>query len=209
MYYIRLESFEYDNTKAPIMKHISVFIGIGLLTALLACQDQSGSSEEQNLTEEELMETGASITKSVGMTLIKTVQQKMSEGGVESALQFCNANALNITDSLSKEHGVRVKRTALKTRNPDNNPTELEKEALSKMALQQPPQASVQMTEDGNTVYFQPIVLKGFCQTCHGIPGQTMTVQTDSLIKAHYPSDRATGFSEGDLRGMWAVYFDE
>lgn len=191
------------------MKRLLVITGIGLLSGIMACQDQSGSAGEQERSEKEMMDAGAEITKSVGMTLIKTVKQKMSEGGVEAALQFCNANALNITDSLSQEHGVRVKRTALKTRNPDNNPTELEKEALSKMALQQPPQPSVQMIEDGNAVYFQPIVLKGFCQVCHGVPGETLTLQTDSLIKSHYPSDRATGFSEGDLRGMWAVYFDE
>lgn len=192
------------------MKKLGIVVAVvGLNALFVTCGNQQEEGGTKNLSQKELMKTGAEITKSVGMTLIKTVKQKMSEGGVEAALQFCNANALSITDSLSQEHGVRVKRTALKTRNPDNNPTELEKEALSKMALQQPPQPSVQMTDDGSAVYFQPIVLKGFCQVCHGVPGESLTLQTDSLIKSHYPSDRATGFSEGDLRGMWAVYFDE
>ena len=154
------------------------------------------------------MEEGSAITKAVGSTLIKTVQQKMAEGGIKAAVSYCNINALALTDSIAKAHGVQVKRTALKTRNPKNNPTPLEREALLKMSGQNKPQAEVIYSDNNQVVYYQPIVLKGFCQTCHGNIGESMTVQTNQLIKHHYPKDRATGFSSGELRGMWAVYFE-
>jgi len=32
-------------------------------------------------------------------------------------------------------------------------------------------------------------------------------VQTDSIIKKLYPFDIATGYSEGDLRGIWSITF--
>lgn len=184
-------------------------VSIGLIAGLWACQGGGTSQESADVDQKDLLATGKTITQNVGKTLLKTVQQKMGEGGVEAAIDYCRVNALPITDSLAAAHGVRVKRTALKTRNPENNPTALEREVLGKMKLQNPPQAMVTETETGQTVYYAPIVLKGFCQTCHGTPGETMAIETDSLIKAHYPSDMATGFAEGDLRGMWAVYFDE
>lgn len=186
---------------------ISAMVLIGGL--MWTCGPDTGSDTAKTWSEEEVMKTGAEVTKFVGMTLIKTVQQKMSEGGVEAALGYCEANALAITDSLSEKHGVKVKRTALKTRNPKNNPTEQERKVLTKMAGQAQPQAEWTRTDNGGAVYYQPIQLKAFCQTCHGTPGESMTVQTDSLIKVNYPKDQAIGFSEGDLRGMWVVTFNE
>lgn len=155
------------------------------------------------------MEEGSAITKAVGSTLIKTVKQKMAGGGVEAAVGYCNVNALAITDSVAKAQGVRVKRTALKTRNPKNEPTQLERKALLQMSGKSEPQPEVDYTDDDAAVYFQPIMLKGFCETCHGTVGETMTVETNELIRNHYPKDAATGFSAGELRGMWAVYFEK
>lgn len=155
------------------------------------------------------MTTGAEITKSVGMTLVKTVKKKMGEGGVESALSYCRVSALPLTDSLARANNVRVKRTSLKTRNPANNPTEQEADLLVKLAADEKPQAGWVTTENNAKLYYEPIMLKSFCETCHGTVGQSLTIANDSLIKVHYPNDAATGYSEGDLRGMWAVYFEE
>lgn len=186
------------------MKASVIIVGIISSLLLWTCGD---IGSKQTKSEKQIMEEGRAITKAVGSTLIKTVQQKMAAGGIEAAVGYCNINALAITDSVAKAHGVSVKRTALKTRNPKNNPTQLEKDALLKMSAQTDPQAKVVYDENDNAVYFQPIVLQGFCQTCHGTVGESLTVPTNKLIKYNYPYDQATGFSTGDLRGMWAVYF--
>ena len=187
------------------MKTSLVIIGIISSLLLWTCDD---SGSKQTKSEEQIMEEGSAITKAVGSNLIKTVQQKMAEGGIEAAVGYCNVNALALTDSVAQAHGVQVKRTALKTRNPKNNPTQLEREALVKMSGQSKPEAEVVYNDNNQIVYYQPIMLQGFCQTCHGNIGKAMTVQTNKLIKYHYPKDQATGFSSGDLRGMWAVYFE-
>jgi len=34
-----------------------------------------------------------------------------------------------------------------------------------------------------------------------------LAVRTDSILKSYYPEDQATGFKEGELRGMWKITF--
>lgn len=192
------------------MKKIVVATVLALVLGVWACTPESGqNSETGQLTEQDMMATGAEITKAVGSTLVKTVRQKMGEGGVESALSYCRVNALPLTDSLSAVYNVRIKRTSLKTRNAANNPTDQEAELLAKLAAQSEPKAGWVSTDNNAKLYYEPIMLKSFCQTCHGKVGESLTIATDSLIKVHYPHDLATDYAEGDLRGMWAVYFDE
>lgn len=190
------------------MKKVTVVVFILIGLGLWTCGPTGGDDSSQKWTEDAVREKGMEITKAVGSTLIKTVQQKMSEGGVEAAISYCQLEALPITDSLAQVHGVQVKRTAQRTRNPKNNPSELERRILTQMAAQQEPQPVVEIGDKGIATFYQPIILEPFCQTCHGTPGESMTLHTDSLIKTHYPEDRATGFEPGELRGMWAVYFD-
>lgn len=190
----------------------STAIFILLLTALLwNCQSTTTPDTEDTKIdpETEWKETGAEITAAVGKALLSTVQQKMSDEGVAGAIDYCRVNALPLTDSLAEKYNVKVKRTALLTRNDKNKPTAPELNVLSQMAAQEKPAPAIGYTTDNHPVYYEPIVLKEFCQTCHGIPGRSMTLETDSLIKSHYPLDRATGFSAGDFRGMWVVYFNE
>lgn len=192
------------------LKKLLVAAVVVLAVTVWACSPEGGqSTETTQLSEQDIMATGAEITKAVGSSLVKTVRQKMGEGGVESALSYCRVNALPLTDSLSTAYNVRIKRTSLKTRNAANNPTGQEAELLAKLATQSEPQAGWVTTEEKTVMYYEPIMLKSFCQTCHGKVGESLTVATDSLIKVHYPLDKATQYAEGDLRGMWAVYFDE
>jgi len=189
------------------MKRITLLLMLGLTTLLWTCGPGSGDGKGTIWTEEEVRQQGMEVTKAVGSTLIKTVQEKMTQGGAEAAIAYCRVSALPITDSLAQQYGVRIKRTAQRTRNPENSPDELERRMLTQMAAQMNPEARVQTTDAGDAVFFQPILLQPFCETCHGKVGEGLTIQTDSIIKTHYPEDRATGFAAGELRGMWAVYF--
>lgn len=193
------------------MKNIAV-ISIVFLTILLwNCQSQTATevSEEAPTAKSDWMDAGAEITAAVGKTLLSTVQQKMGEGGVEGAIDYCRLNALPITDSLARHYNVEIKRTALRTRNEKNKPTASEMEVFTKMATMHTPKPILQFADGHQPVYYAPITLNDFCQVCHGTLGETMTFETDSLIKMHYPLDEATGFITNDLRGMWVVQFNE
>lgn len=49
-----------------------------------------------------------------------------------------------------------------------------------------------------------PIKLKKACLTCHG-PADTIAADVKSKLAELYPTDDATGFSEGDLRGWFWI----
>ena len=65
----------------------------------------------------------------------------------------------------------------------------------------------VEIDKSGNPHFYAPILLQQKCLTCHGIIGEDITFKTDSIIKSIYQNDVATGFKEGDLRGIWSITF--
>ena len=43
---------------------------------------------------------------------------------------------------------------------------------------------------------------------CHGNPDSQIKDATLAKINQLYPADEATGYSEGELRGIWVVEMD-
>lgn len=166
---------------------------------------------EDNPTE--ILKKGDKITQVAGKTLVGTLQKNLEKGGVPQAVSFCNIAALPMTDSLSKFNGAIIKRTALKYRNPENKPTKLEKKILTDYqathAAKQPLEPKVIQQKNGEWLYVKPILLQAQCQVCHGEIGKTIAATDYAFIKKLYPKDLATGFKEGDLRGMWVVRMKE
>ena len=39
----------------------------------------------------------------------KNLQEKMKQGGAENALEFCNVNAIPLTESVAKNHKINIK----------------------------------------------------------------------------------------------------
>jgi len=124
-------------------------------------------------------------------------------------LQFCSANALNITDSISGLGDFKISRVALKNRNPNNKLNEQEKKLFAEIESAHIKGEDVKgelIEESGHEVYYKPIFVKGLCLACHGSEEQ---IGEDNLriITDLYPSDKATGFEMGDLRGFWKIQF--
>jgi hypothetical protein len=59
----------------------------------------------------------------------------------------------------------------------------------------------------GDRHFYAPIIVQKKCLTCHGEVGVDVTKKSDSIIESYYPKDLATGFKEGDLRGIWSITF--
>jgi hypothetical protein len=58
------------------------------------------------------------------------------------------------------------------------------------------------MSDDGGATYMQAIVTQPLCVACHGT---ALAPDVASALARLYPSDRATGFAVGDLRGAFVV----
>jgi len=178
---------------------------------LFSCQE-SDKGNDSPLSETVLKQysvTGDSIVKLTFDTLRTALQQSLKEKGVEGAIEYCNINAYAITSMHAKE-GLVIRRTAEKYRNPVNAPDSLEKVVFARYAslfeMKQPLEYTV-LESSGDIHYFKPIILQTMCKNCHGIAGSDILPGVIEAINKRYPADMATGFREGDLRGMWHIRF--
>lgn len=128
----------------------------------------------------------------------------------EAAIAVCHERAPQISSRIGAEHGVRIGRTALRVRNPDNEPLPWQREVLEDFARRQAAgeplasmeySASVELGARTEHRYMKAIVTEPLCVTCHG---SRIDPALQRAIVAKYPNDAATGFEVGDLRG--AVY---
>ena len=143
-------------------------------------------------------------------TLQQNLQTAMQEGGPVAAMEFCNVEALALTQQVSDERGFEVKRTSWRVRNPANAPDALEQAALVHFAEAfaasggEIPGDYVQADPDGGFRYYKALPTAAPCVQCHGQPDQLGTGVAEALARL-YPDDQATGFAEGEIRGLLRV----
>ena len=143
----------------------------------------------------------------LGQRLKSALVAKMQAQGPLAAVDFCHAQAPQIAADVSAEHGIAVGRTALRVRNPSNAPAPWQEAVLTQFLQQSqagtPPGRLLHVErESGGLRVARGIATEGPCLVCHG---HNIAEPVRDAIKARYPDDAATGFSEGELRGLiWA-----
>ncbi|WP_179376317.1 c-type heme family protein [Winogradskyella wichelsiae] len=151
----------------------------------------------------------ALTTKAVlGKNLIGTIQKK----GTLEALAFCNVRAYPLTDSMSVVHNAIIKRVSDKPRNPKNtaNSEELEYINTFKKVIANHEEARPIVKELDNEVrVYYPITTNTICLQCHGKPNETIEASTLKKIKRLYPMDKAVGYNNNEVRGIWSINFDK
>ena len=178
---------------------------------LFSCQNNNeGKRRPLSVTEQKQYSiNGDSIVKLTSDTLRSALQQRMKEKGVAGAIEYCNVNAYAIT-SLYADDDIVIRRAAEKYRNPGNIPDSIEKIVFghyTSLLKNKQPLENVVLEASGNIHYFKPIILQRMCTNCHGITGSDIQTGVIEEIRKRYPADMATGFREGDLRGMWHIRF--
>ncbi len=154
---------------------------------------------------------GMIIAKNTFKVFKSNIQAVASKEGLPGVVNFCHDNAKKLADSLGKVHNVVIKRTSHKLRNGKNEPDPGSKAVLEDYLKLQENHTSmepvVKKGADGYVHFYAPIKLKKECLKCHGTPGKEIPEGIYKLIKTKYPNDEATGFKEGDLRGIWDIKF--
>ncbi len=150
--------------------------------------------------------------KGLGGALKDKLQAAMKDGGPVAALSVCNTEAPKIEKEQSESSGMKVARTALKFRNPNNAPDDFEKRVMEKFIADIKGGADAMKLEHAEVVeadgkktfrYMKPIMTAGQpCLACHG---SELKLEVSAKIKELYPNDQATGFSAGDMRGAFTV----
>ena len=136
--------------------------------------------------------------------LMKNVGEQMQKGGPESALEFCNIEAMPLTQSMSEKHGLEISRVSDKMRNPKNvaNAEELKLIEQYKKQLLAGELLKPVRTE---THYYEPLVTNAMCLQCHGEPGKNIKPNVSAKIAELYPGDLAMGYKENEVRGLIVI----
>lgn len=153
---------------------------------------------------ENLSKIGDSITHEAQKVLLQNVSQAIEEGGTDYAVMFCSLEAIPITDSLSNQFGYYIQRLSDKNRNPMNAITE-EIDRMAWEKVQKEKMSFLYQAENDVAYYYKPITLAmPTCLKCHGAP-EDISESTRKILSQKYPEDKATGYKQGDLRGIWKM----
>ena len=134
---------------------------------------------------------------------LKSELMKGMEAGPVAAISACRVEAPGISTALSVD-GVLMGRASHKLRNPENAaPAWLAPHLAAYAAGEKSGPMAVEYEED-RFGYVEPISVQPMCLNCHG---GALQPDVEARIAELYPDDQATGFSEGDFRGVFWVEF--
>lgn len=108
---------------------------------------------------------------------------------------------------VSARRGWRMQQLARKYRNPAHKPDEKTRQLYERLAESPDLTDTWTRTVHENTEgwrYARRITVQSSCLTCHG-----SKEKRPDFVKKGYPQDRAYGFEEGDLRGLYSVFIPD
>jgi len=178
------------------MNRISVaFLGLVVLLAGCARAPQDSSPEPVSA---ETVERARAIAATFKGTLKEPLMEGLQEGPAET-IDACAILAPDLAADLSVD-GVRIGRTSHRLRNPANAGADWLQPLLEEYRQTAPGAEPKAIWIDDATVgYVEPLYVGKPCLACHG---EAVADEVLAEIRAIYPQDEATGFREGDFRGL-------
>jgi hypothetical protein len=176
---------------------------LALVVIFTACNDNKKQERVSEAEELSLLLKGDSVATEVQNELLQNVLKAINQGGTDYAVDFCNLNAISITEKAAK--GYTVNRLSDKNRNPTNAlENDFDIKAFEKVKTLK--KDLIQQDEQGNIYYYKPIMIgMPTCLQCHG-GKEDITPSTQKLISQKYPNDKAVDYRVGDLRGVWKIH---
>lgn len=158
------------------------------------------------------LEKGKNIAMSTKSVLGKNLLGAIQSSGPEGAVTFCNERALPLTDSMSAEQNVSIRRVSDRPRNPGNKAEGHAAEYIlnTKLLLASDAEVKPAIREiDNKMVGYYPIMTNAMCLQCHGNPASDINANTLATIDKAYPNDEAKGYGEDELRGIWIIEMEK
>ena len=175
---------------------------LAIMLALLA----PASAENEGVPE--LKAKAAALIQEYAGKLKTALGAAMQAQGPEGALDVCNKQAPAIAAEVSQGSGWFVARTSLKPRNAASAPDAYERKVMESFnaRIAKGEKAADLVSADVVEVngvktfrFIKAIPTGDVCITCHG---ENVDPGLKQKILALYPDDQATGFKEGDMRGV-------
>ena len=156
------------------------------------------------------VERGQQMAMQAKAVLGKNLMGAIDKKGTDGALTFCNIKAFPIVDSMGTVLNAHITRVSDLPRNEKNlaNTNEMAFIKLTKERIANSEKLKPMLRqENGKNIGYYPITTNEMCLQCHGKLKEQVKESTLSLLSKLYPKDKATGYSENELRGIWVVTF--
>ena len=178
------------------------FMAVALLASLVSLVAGCGS-EQAAPTSSDAAAPGALLLQPFKVELQQALKAGLAEGPI-AAIDACRIEAPKIAAEQSAS-GVRMGRSSHRLRNPANDPPAWVAPIMDDYRDDASGRSPVTVSlANGRKGYAEPILLQPMCTVCHG---DSIDDALAGQILESYPDDRATGFSAGDLRGVfWVEY---
>jgi len=215
------ENIEREITRRP-SRHVNRSLTTILLTLLISlivttswAQNENSAENIPSLTvalSSALTLEAQQLAKTHMQKLKKTLQGSIIASGPAASIKVCSVNAPAIARSLGTQHDWHIARTSTQIRNPNNQPDAWELRVLKKFATKIRKGAPVKGLEETAVInvngksafrYMKAIPVGNVCLTCHG---RKISGSVTTAINDHYPTDQATGYRKGELRGAFTLY---
>lgn len=132
--------------------------------------------------------------------LVGRLMQEVTQKGHPSAIAVCRREAPLLAAEVARQRGLAIGRTSFRLRSPMNRVPDW---AETLVATRRATPAFL-THPDGRLAALLPIQVQNACLACHG-PAAQIAPDVREALARDYPSDQATGFAEGDLRGWFWV----
>ena len=180
-----------------------------IATLLIGSSLSLMANEPTTQQDKALMMYGVKHIKMLGKALKENVGSRLKEDPTGlKAVTFCSENAKEVAQKVFAKFpaDVRVRRTALKYRNPYNKPDETDVATMNTIAAAMKAgtfnkKPVVVKMKDGTTRVYAPLMVEQSCTKCHGDTAK-INPEVLKVIQKKYPKDLATGFNEHDFRGV-------
>ena len=147
----------------------------------------------------------------LGSDLVTMLNGELKRGGPAAAIAVCSDSA-QVRTARHQSSGITVRRVGTRVRNAENTPDSIESTVLDAFAAAiasnrtMPDTAFATRDVNGQVVthYMRAIRIQEFCLACHG-PADSISAEVKRVIATRYPTDRATDYRLGELRGAISV----
>ncbi len=186
-----------------------------MLVALLAAgcgkKDEQETQVTPQMSDDEVLcqKASAELISRFSKDLKSALLSAMNEGGPTNAIGVCKTRAPEVAATHSASEVVTIRRVTDKNRSPENLADSAQMEVLATFADLTDSSTLIygRFTDvEGGQVYtyYQGIKTSQLCLKCHGGPDEIDT-DVQELLAKEYPGDKAVGYGEGELRGMFVV----
>ncbi len=160
-----------------------------------------------------LIEETRKTALSIPPKLLQMVQEEIDKGSYHGAIAACSEKAPKMAAAASQNTGWAIRRVSLKNRNPKAVPDAWERAALEDFDRRRAAGENAALMEKAEIVsegdkrtlrYMKALPTQGLCLNCHGTDDK-LAPEVKARLAESYPQDKATGYSEGQVRGALTV----